>query len=557
MDGEPTIEPGPWAQLEPVPLESLRHVLTTSIATAGHRIVTLDRRPLAAVVAEDRVLLLDARWAHLDRVYCLQNPFTIQGPQGDCAVGEVELDRASWRTGSPGAVAFDEDALRAYVVDEDRLYSADLDQMGEDPWAWLRLDEGVVLDEEPTGVIDAWVEEGELFVAGDALWRFSPSGALLERIDEAQVWEGPSAVDGDTVYTISEEGLLQGDTLHPMEPPLDLAVTPAHELLLLYADRVEVYVDESSLAQRSTPLRVFNTTFVEKPKSPIEDLPCAGQALAVETLVATATANRRLLDDLPGCHALGFTPHAVFRAQACQVYDQLPSLVGERTEVGVLFHEEPECTDEACYAAFLRDSAAQVDLDTVTWVAGLSANADAGYDWVGGLIDADLPGVVPFFGLSLHPDISHFDDPRSKEVWPLDYADWSRPRAASSAWDLEGGPVALFPGDSRSAFAQAGCANLRLRECQLLGLGDGNLLREGDFALLGLSLHRALAVDIPNGTWSWHLPDIGAWDYGEGCTVQDRRWSGCQAGLMQDWLFDIHARYVLNGLAEWTPPSRL
>ena len=117
--------------------------------------------------------------------------------------------------------------------------------------------------------------------------------------------------------------------------------------------------------------------------------------------------------------------------------------------------------------------------------------------------------------------------------------------------------MALFPGDSRSVFAQAGCANLYLRECQMLGLGDGNLVREKDLALLGLSLHRALAADLPDGTWSWHLPDIGSWDYSEGCTVQDRRWSGCQGALLQDWLFDLHARFVLNGVAEWTPPSRL
>ena len=534
--GAPEVEPAPWAQLSAETLE-LQPLMTTPLLTPGRRIVSMQRRPVAAVLAEDRVLLLDPRWQHEDRVYCLQNPYSASGPQGGCEEGEVELDRASWRTGSPDAVAFDEEGLLAYVVDGDRLYSASVDQLA-DPWLWMRLDLGVALEEEPTGVVSAWVEQGDIVVAGDALWRFSPDGALIERVDEEQSWEGPQ------------------DQRFP--EALDVAVTPAHELLVLYQDRVEVFLDEAALADNTHTLRVFNTTFLEKPKSPTEDLPCEGPGDAVVSLVATAVRNRALLDDLPGCHALGITPHAVRRARACGVVEELPGLIGERTELGVLFHEETGCTDGACYAAFLREGAAEVhSLGPSTWVAGLSPNADSGQDWVKGILDADLPPVVPFFGLSLHPEVSHFDDPRSKETWPQDYADWSRPLGANSAWDLEGGAVTLYANDSRSAFAQAGCPNLTLRECQLLGVGDGDLLREEDLALLRLSLHRALAADVEGGTWGWHLPDIGSWDYTEGCSNLDRRWSGCQGGLVQDFLMDLHARYVLNGLAQWTPPSRL
>ena len=564
-DGEPAVQdPAPWESAESVALEPLRPLVTTALQTRGWRIEVHPDRPLAAVLAEDRVLLLDSRWQHLDTAHCLKNTYPYIGPQGQCNEGEVELRRGAWITGSPQAVAFDGDI--AAVLDHGVLYRSNVNVLQENPFDWMRLDDGVPLDPVPTEVDYITLEDGKLGVHGTRanFYEEGDNGFVLVADTETEPWSS-DAVDGELRYVLNAEGFLQGDLQHEVATPVDIAVTAAHEVLLLYDNRVEVYLDEVSLLDNETVLAVFNTTFVEKPKSPIEDLPCEGDDLSVASALETAAANREMLDDLPGCHALGITPHHLRRVRSCGFWDQAEVALGERTEVGVLFHDEASCPPSnaggaACYADFLASEAALVEIAEPTWIGGLSANADAGHDWVQGIVDADLPPVVPFLGMSARWDINHFQDPRSKEAWPLTYADWSRPVYASSAMDpFEGGPVGLFSGDARSLFTLDGCPNLLLRECQVLAQGNGaNVVRSGDIIQATLSLHRALAADAEQGSWTWHLPDIGTWDYVEGCTVTDRVWEGdCQAALLQQWLMDVHARYVLNGLAAWTPPSQL
>ena len=526
-------EPPPWADLEAIPLESLRPLLVTPLDGTPWRIEVNPVAPMGAVLTDEGVLLLDSRWQHDPTVHCLHHGYPFEGEQGLCPDGETELARGAWPVGPPDAVLFHEG--EALTLVGDTLFRAPTDLVAHpDPLTWMRVDEGRTLSPAPSGVTHMTAEAGVVYVHGDSRWRL----------------EGDTLIEDGTPAERQTPAIDLGDL-----DPLDVAVTPAHEVLLLFDDRVEVYLDETALEGNAHPLRIWNTTFVEKPKSPIEDLPCEGEDLNVLDAVRTATTNRALLDDLPGCHAVGYTPHHLRRARSCGVFDEANGALGVRTELGILFHDEPP----GDYLTFLRDEAKEVSIGSPRWVAGLSANADAGHDWVQGILDADLPTVVPFLGLSAHPEVGHFDDPRSKEGWAQTYGAYA-PTFTDTAFSLEGGgAVGLYSGDSRSLFTLDGCANVLLRECQVLGLGSGgNVIRDLDIAQATLSLHRALAADQPDGTWTWHLPDLGTWDYTEGCTATDRLWSGdCQGARLQEWLFDVHARYVVNGLAEWTPPSRL
>jgi hypothetical protein len=91
--------------------------------------------------------------------------------------------------------------------------------------------------------------------------------------------------------------------------------------------------------------------------------------------------------------------------------------------------------------------------------------------------------------------------------------------------------------------------------------GGGTTLDAQDVVLLDLLLHRAIteSVSAEVRTWSFHLPDIGSFDYTEGCEQDDQIWSGedCPAALLQAWLIDVDRRLVDAGLVRWTLPGNL
>ena len=74
-------------------------------------------------------------------------------------------------------------------------------------------------------------------------------------------------------------------------------------------------------------------------------------------------------------------------------------------------------------------------------------------------------------------------------------------------------------------------------------------------------MHRALAVRSVDGpsTWSFHLPDLNTYDYTVRCTLEDGFWSGgeCMGAALQDWLLDVHARFVLSDIVNWQLPSQV
>jgi hypothetical protein len=363
----------------------------------------------------------------------------------------------------------------------------------------------------------------------------------------------------------------------------DLVATGTHEILLLSGSTVSVWVDEESL-RPGAPLSVFTAGFAERPRNEEDDVPCgipedhADQRKGEETIWAfsnTAARNREFLSDLKAPLALGVTPWLARRLGQCHLADVFrPAWDAARTEVGVLFHDPPSsCKGDAdCYLAGLGEDLGYVqDLGAddhtpvhPTWATGMDSHYDQGFDWVAALFQLDFTRRFAFFGISVLPEISA-DDPRGKDAFPLDIDDRTTPwRAAGAAATWPGDPsgrIAFFPGNSIAAFTLSGCAGLLLNECRQVAAGGGTTLDQGDVAILDLLLHRSLAWRSEDGpsTWYFHLPDIGVYDYTQGCSHDGTTWSGesCQAAILQSWLDDVARRFVANGLVQWRLPGEL
>ena len=601
LDSAPGERTGPWDELEPTEL-GLRWLKSAPIDEADdpQQLHIAPDFPYAFVLDQERVHSLDSRWHHTAAPQCIETEdwgdFDAEGRQGRCGEGKVELRRGVLEPQAPPH-SLAVDGEHVWVLDESgRLYAAAIDPLLDNPWDHLRLE---LVDSFPIGVVGSSAE-GELWVAtsdrlldlqgteiaelpapaqaisrGVVLTDLGPwtpdnglfpletlglDGELLctpeGLVDLATQEEtplnclGPLARDGDRIYALVEEGLwIDGEVL-TIDPPRDLAVRDG-ELALLYGDRVELYLDDRAASEG---LQIWTTTFAEKPKSPGEDAECP----EVLGFVETATLNRALLEDLPGTVALGVTPHLARRADACDAPIR-EALCIDHGELGVLYHQDPECEagEQDCVASFFLEEAEIVRevLEEPSWISGLSSVKDMGHDWVDAALRVDVPQRMLFFGISILPDIEHSTDPRSKDAYPVGLGSQTTPWSASDSSFEEPGDLGIFPGDNVPLFSHSGCPNLFLRECQVLGAGDGQAIDEEDIAVMELLLHRAVVAG--EGTWSYHLPDIGSWDYTEDCVVEERIWSDCEGALLQSWLMDVHARYVLNGKASWASPSQL
>ncbi len=352
-----------------------------------------------------------------------------------------------------------------------------------------------------------------------------------------------------------------------LEGVRDVAVNAHHEVVVLTGDALHVFGDETALGE-GDPLALMVGAFLEQPRSPESDLPCTGED-SIDSHLATAAANRAMLDDLPAPIALGVSPHLARRSLNCgRIHDLHARIAGERIAFGVLNHERPDdtCLQEPdCHANFLGgqyEDTAVVGLDPV-WFSGLVSHEDGGADWVGTLAALGVVDTYLHYGLAILPDIDQGADPRAKQPYPDTVSGMTATLTGSTLAELfepTGGPLRLLAGNSLAAFRLSRCPNLMLWECNAISTNEVEpLLRPEDFEVLRVLLFRGLGQRGVGEAWNFHLPDAGSWDYTAGCQVEERRWSGegCQAALLQDWLFDVHASYVAAGLVSWTGPQDL
>ncbi len=400
------------------------------------------------------------------------------------------------------------------------------------------------------------------------LWRVGAEGVEV-------LWKGPDPTGplsqdpvSEKIYVATADGVQildgEGGALATAATATlnDIYASANHEILLLSDRSLDVYLDQTALVG-ADPLQVWVAAFLERPRKEEDDVPCFGDE-SVAAFLKRAADQAPLLHDLALPTALGLTPESVRRAKSCGQKGRLQRLTeGSRTEVGLLVHSLPAGCTGTCYSEFFASEAATLhELDLVpAWTSGTAPHGDAGLDWASAAVEAGLPPTFLFGGMSLLPTIDHDGDPRAKDPWPWRRSELSAQRhfrSANSLSEDQEGPFTFLPGNTIALFSLKGCPNLFLRECQLLLHGGGQYITEEDIQLLNLLLHRALAARGEDGaTWYFHLPDLGQYDYTDGCTEQERRWSGCEAALLQDWSFEVHQRYVLNQLVEPSLPSRL
>ncbi len=349
---------------------------------------------------------------------------------------------------------------------------------------------------------------------------------------------------------------------HLGESPLDLVAQPSGELVLLRdGGRVDIRFDETTL-KAGAPLAVSVATFFENPKKRTERIPCGEGDPNLRAYLDAALANRAWLDDVPAAILFGVTPTVARQVVTCGFEDDLHRVVDvPRTEVGVLFHEAPKCEadDQPCVDASVADEAQAFEALELapTWSSGAAAWDLEGTDWIESVLLSGLPPRHLFFGQAARPDVMQADL-HSKEALP-----WAGVTPLTG-WteSSDAGSLDLYPGMPISGFILGDCPNLLSLECGRVDAGGGATFEARDLQVLSLLLRRALYVRSADGpdTWYFHLPALELYEYTAGCTRgDDGVWSGetCEAGLLQAWLFDVHARFVLGGLVAWALPSSL
>lgn len=623
--------PDPWAELEPLPLESFRPHLSVEVESTG-RLLRVEQTMLSLYTVADGIRVLDPLYHGSPRAFCLDPaPFNADaaGRQGACEAGQVALQRGYLSSGRrlTGAAVEGESI---WLLDVDAtLLRANANPEEGNPYDYLRLISEAQLP--AAGLLQVehgapWVAaadglwepgaqsprpypgeardflrvEGQSYVlTSQGLWRegellpaaglrmSSTTGGVLG-VDpvRGELWRGsadgvevlwtgtdltgPLAQDPGTqkiyVATIDGVQILDGEG-SPLERATtsdvrDIYASANQEILLLSDRSLDLYLDQTAF-EGPPPLRAWVTTFLERPRKAEDTVPCFG-AESVAAFLKRAANQAPMLQDLALPTALGLTPESVRRVKACGQKGRLRTLTDDsRTEVGLLFHDLPAACTGTCYTDFLAAEAAslqELGLEP-SWTSGIAPHGDAGLDWASATAEAGLAPTFLFAGMSLLPTINHDDDPRAKDNWPWRSSELSaRRQFRSSAGfaDDQSGPFTFLPGNNIPVFSLKGCPNLFLRECQLLRQGSGQQITEEDIKLLDLLLHRSLATrGEDGGTWYFHLPDLGQYDYTDSCTETDRRWSGCEASLLQDWSFAVHQRYVLNQVVEPSLPSRL
>ena len=110
---------------------------------SASRLLHLDDRSLTFALLEDRVLVMDDRFHHSERTFCLDGSTwpELADPDlmGACEEGQVSLRRGALQSGLPlMATALDVDGLRLLLLDAGGALSAvDLDVSDGNPFRFL------------------------------------------------------------------------------------------------------------------------------------------------------------------------------------------------------------------------------------------------------------------------------------------------------------------------------------------------------------------------------------------------------------------------------------
>lgn len=386
---------------------------------------------------------------------------------------------------------------------------------------------------------------------------------------------GPISQNAHGIWLATDKGVLQlidgqAQPVRAVDAVVDLQVQDNGELALLHADNtVGVYVDETTLPGPA-PLRATLLTFLENPKRSVEIEECLDQKSIIQ-LFEQALANTALLEDLPAATGLGITAEVARQARLCELDSALAQLWDRpRVSTGLLIsgEEDSDLESLAAMSSLVQEQTAQFEsLDLpLNWLGAAPRLGDGGGDWVTALKQGEAPPDLLFFGLDLIPEIDSWD-PRTKDPFPwhsnLPLTAWRPTSGLDPLTDDPDGELWLRPGPTLSLYSMGGCANLFLFECKQSDLGGTTGIDTGDLEVLDLLLWRALAVRSEGGPdhWSFHLPDISVSTYTEGCRREDRRWlaeddgGSCQAARLQDWAFDVQARYERAGLLSWWLPG--
>lgn len=408
---------------------------------------------------------------------------------------------------------------------------------------------------------------------GVAIWA---DGGLTLPSGELRSWPerpvGLAVGRGGVVYALGA-GLDRVDAAgatHDDAAGAVVAVTDTHDVFVVAGGRVEVRYDERALISDYPALWVSNLTTLENPKDLASPIVCSGSD-GIPSRLERAGRMRSVLQALPGADAWGLAVSARFAegVAACEAEPLFEPWRDGAFDLGFMLHEPSDCGGDGCFTRLASERHQQLSKIGVhpTWATAAHATS---LDWVGAVRAQGISRYL-LFGAAVRPDVDQ-DGLIAKEGYPVLPGDGSFAfRVASNEgvppplpWlpALIGGCASepfmtFYPGRNRAALSQDGCDGLLYAECILLQRNSGYASAADAQALALAARHAAARRGLGVTTWSWHLADLGTWDYSAGCTFDAAgRPTGCEAATISQVLDDL-AYLADAGVVRFAPPRAL